>query len=301
MNYRLNVCLPCRDRTTLTKKCIESIHINSKNFSEINIYAYDNISIPDQSRLKMFSDLLNQGRIKYYSFDTSLSTLNCFPKPVIFNRWIDMMMLDKNFRTLCGKINGSKDIYMLSDNDMIYGPQWDEYMLSALEEVDLKYKSIKYLVKYPGGITKKSIDNGIKIKARNIKSATHYIDVILSSFGGGSGFWFMSYNMLQRLKWDTNELIKVYNKFKGHDINTWDKLSKENRGHPYVATVVPDNMDENPLVIHLGNEVGSICNSLNRKDSNYDSERLENIKKDEAYLNMSIDEIWKNNKDKGIW
>ena len=61
--YRLNVCMPIRDRTILTQKCIQSIYENSTQFNEINIYAFDNISELDGDRVDMMHSLLNKNLI----------------------------------------------------------------------------------------------------------------------------------------------------------------------------------------------------------------------------------------------
>ena len=301
--YRLNVCMPARDRTVLTKKCIQSIYENSKLFKDINIYVFDNMTEIDKDRTDMFQTLLNRSLIKYYSYDTEVSTNYCFAKPIIFNRWIDMMILEKSIMEAKSHREKIKEFYMLTDNDMIYGPDWDVYMVSAANEMSLRYKNIKYLVKAPGGVTKRALSEGLKLRISNTFESTNPIDIVMSCFGGGSGFWFMTYNMLLDLKWTNSELASMYGKFKGHDSTTWLKLNKMNGDDvPYVAAVFPKNMEENPLVEHLGSSndiAGSICNSLT--SGNYHKTKIILKEKDKQLENLSVSEIWKNNKDKGVW
>ena len=86
MNFRdnrLSVLLTARDRLVLTQKTIESINKSTTLFKEVNIYVFDNLSNPSPERFAIFSKLLKDGKIKYYSYDTMTSLTNCFAKAIV--------------------------------------------------------------------------------------------------------------------------------------------------------------------------------------------------------------------------
>jgi len=295
--HRLNVCIPARDRTVLTLKCIESIHGTSKLFTDINVYVFDNLSNMDISRMNMFSKLLATNQIKHYSYDTSQSTYDCFPKPIIFRRWASMMIDQYELYNKIGKEPNIKDVYMLLDNDMILGPDWDSYFITALDNI-LKYsKEIKFIVKYPGGIPLKFREHAPSFKLTNRYKNNEEFEVITSNFGGGSGCWVMDIKMLKYLTWSIEEISKTLGKFKGHDTATWARIRKEFNDTQYVAAVKPRNLDTNPLIIHMG--AGSMCMSLNKNE--YGTARSKFSGEESKYRDMSYSEIFQQNKGKGTW
>ena len=156
-NNRLSVLLTSRERPMLTQKCIESINRTSKLFEEINIYVFDNLSNPDEKRLGLFSKLLKEGDIHYYSYDTSTSLCDCFGKAIAYNRWIHMMKMEHDIR-ITTKENNLDDYYILIDNDMILGDGWDAYFITANEELKSKEPDTHFLVKFPGGLTNQYIN-----------------------------------------------------------------------------------------------------------------------------------------------
>jgi len=298
--YNLHVCLPCRDRLILTQKTIESIHYNFKQFKNINIYVFDNYSIPSPDRMMVFSKLLQSGKICYYSYDTAISTHNCFPKAVIFKRFTDMMNEKRFINQQRGVDLNCKDVYLLTDNDMIYGPRADEYFLTSLDIIEQKYPFINFLVKYPGGIPKAARDQSMYIDIQNKFKKTEEFKICMGGAGGGGGCWVMSHRMLNMIKWTDADILKVYGKFKMHDVITWRNIkSRQGSNSLYVAGIMPINSKENPLVIHMGGKVGSVCNALtNRK---YGELKQRQKIKEEELLNISAIDIFNSHKHLDRW
>lgn len=290
----LHVCLPCRDRLILTQKCIESIHMNFSRFDRINIYVFDNLSDSIPERFNLFSKLLSQNKIHYYSYDTIHSIYKCFPKAVIFNKFIDMMSVSSEVN----KDPMIKNYYMLSDNDMLYGPNVDDYFISGLHFIENSYPHIRFLVKAPGGIPKVARQQGLTININSMYNNRKF-KTIISATGGGGGFWFMNFKMLSSLKWNLNELIQTKNKFKMHDVITWKKIKKEQGSTAHVAGICPINPDKNPLVLHLGSKLGSICNSLT--SNNYNQIKQQSKLKEEELKNISVSDLFEKYIHLGEW
>lgn len=299
----LHVCLPSRDRLILTKKCIESIYYNSTIFKSTNIYVFDNISQIDKTRRDLFGNMLEEKIIKYYSYDTFESTTNCFPKAIIFQKFIFAM---EQKMAIINKIRSHKkyiirkDYFMLSDNDMIYGPKYDEYFISALNEIEPKYPTIHFLVKYPGGIPTTVKDRMINLTLYNRYNVRESFNVNLACSGGGSGHWIMSYRMLQMLKWSPNDYFNTYKHFKRQDTTTWMMIRNKynntfNNNYAkvnYVAGIVPPQ-NNNPLVIHMGGVLGSMCNALEFNNIRSYSEIKSKLDKKELELkDMTHQEIY---------
>lgn len=307
----LNVMIPCRERTNLTLKTIESIHKFNKRFSKIKIYCFDNLSVVSDERMLMFKRLLDSGKISYYSYDTSDSLYNCFGKVICFQRWVGMMkkeleILDIVKRAPLSKKNPvspnpeyfkEKHYYMLVDNDMIFCPDWDEYFISAAEQCK---ESIHFIVKWPGGcpgasqrlIDRTTVKNLFSDKGETFQLANDYI-------GGASGMWFMTRKMLLRHEWENIDIASTYGKFKKHDSKTWEIINRRNRGHRinYVARVIHPNPKEKPLLLHLGGIVGSMCNSLTK---NQFDQNIETFQTNDSDIGLnSIEELIERFKDRG--
>ena len=131
---KLTVCLTSRDRQILTQKAIESLHTYSTIFDEIDIYVFDNLSVATPERFSIFSRLLKDKKIKFYSYDTKDTLSHCFGKSVIFERWLHMLDIDL-------KIKNSQKIkedryFLLMDNDMIVSENWDQYFICASDFIE---------------------------------------------------------------------------------------------------------------------------------------------------------------------
>lgn len=263
-NNRLSVLLTSRDRPILTQKCIESIRRTSHLFKEVNIYVFDNLSNPDEKRLGLFSKLLKEEKIKYYSYDTPTSLCDCFGKAIAYNRWISMMKMEYEIREAT-KQTALKDYYILIDNDMLLGDGWDNFFITANNKLKSKEPDNHFLVKFPGGLTNQYINKPTTNKYKFQTPDNIEFEVISTCWGGGSGFWFMDYKQLCKTKWENKYFANTYKKFKGHDVTSWFRIKNNNNGFiNYVAGIKPP--DDTPLVLHIGEVLQtSICNVLTRK------------------------------------
>lgn len=298
----LFVCLPTRDRIILTQKTIDSLLSFSSVFKNIHIYVFDNLSCTNKERILYFYQLLEEGKIKYYSHDTSVSLTNCFGKSVIFERWLNMMMNDYNIKQ--SKMLDNKNYYLLIDNDVIVGPNWDKYFLSASEFIETsgKEKLLYFFIQYPGGVPKIHRDKIFtKYIVQNKYLNNKNYELTSYGSGGGSGFWFMNTKQLMMMNslWNYRMISDTHNQFKKHDTSTWFAIKKKHGAIKYTAAIKA----EQPLVLHLGGVIGSICNVLTSKQ-NYDEKRVVMNLKEETLKNLSILEIfekYKNNENAYNW
>jgi hypothetical protein len=295
---RLSVMIPVRDRIHLTTKCIESIWKNSGDtFKSINIYVFDNKSdLNEDNRLSIFQQLLKEKKITYYSYDTHQSSCKCFGKAITFQRWVDMMKNEHNLLTIMNDslMTRTENYYLLLDNDFIVGKNWGQYFVSAIRK--LKYiKDIHYLVPFPGGIPDRfrGADKP-EYDFPNMYDETDKFTVKMANGGGSSGFWFMSYDMLQKMRWDNETMTKTWERDKRHDTESWNMIRRKNGDINYVGAVGGGNYS--PYALHLGGVTGSVCNQLTK---NTYTENALMIKKAEVDLikECSVDELWKKYKD----
>ena len=291
-NNRLSVLLTSRDRPILTQKCIESINKTSSLFKEINIYVFDNLSNPNEERLGLFSKLLKEEKIKYYSYDTSASLCDCFGKAIAYNRWIGMMKMEHDIRKISNS-NSLKDYYILIDNDMILGPEWDKFFITANDELLSKEPDTHYLVKFPCGLTNTYLKRPTTNKYRFTTPDNIEFDVISTCWGGGSGFWFMNYEQLCKTEWESKYFANTYKQFKRHDITSWFRIKdKYKRFINFVSGI--KSPDDKPLVLHIGEVLKcSMCNVLTKKGpSEYKRVKSEFLLKELDLVNMSAKEIY---------
>lgn len=291
---RLYVIIPCRDRLILTQKCIESLWENSKLFNEIHIYVLDNKSDLDTDRFKIFQQLLKEGKIQYYSYDTENTLFNCFGKSVVFQRWLDMMKIQKQVRDYKKLDKDFMTYYMLVDNDFIFGPNWDSYFISAADTVFYYNKDTHFIVKYPSGVSQRYLDlNKSKILRNNFNNREYKLH--FCNMGGSSGLWFMTFPMLEKLKWNFYNFDQTFNVDKRHDTGTWSVIKKEKGPIDYVS-IIESPKDER-LIIHLGGAIGSLCNKLYQKQYNNDVKNK--LRENEEILkNMNVYEIFEKYKEK---
>lgn len=291
---KLSVMIPARDRLILTEKCIDSIWKHSNLFQQIQIYVFDNKSDLIPERFSLFNRLLKENRIQYYSYDTSESTMLCFGKAITFNRWIDMMKMEKDVYDHVPepKYRQVKNYYLLLDNDFILGPKWDQYFISTCDYARKIEKNCKFIVKLPGGIPSRH-RNGPEYPMQNLFNNDETFMVKSACGGGSSGMWFMDYKMLMDMRWDNEYIATVFNINKRHDTNSWNHIRRKFGASNYVIGLKAP--EEYPLCLHLGGQTGSVCNQLRRRT--YD-ENKESIRKAELHLrDMNCDEIFENFKD----
>lgn len=294
-NLRLNVMIPTRDREVLTTKAIESVIATTKSFSDVRIYIFDNLSNPTTQRIDIFSKLLTNKKITYYSYDSSDSICNCFGKAFIFNRWIKMMKMEHELREYTDQNNKLEDFYVLLDSDMILGNGWVDYFIPANKMLREIEPDLHFFVKFPGGIPKSARENS-ETRIHSLKTNNgEDFKVMCSVFGGGSGFWVMSYNQLCNLEWPTKGLLNTYCQFKRHDTTSWALIRNKYNLKPvrYVAGVIPPDPD-NPLALHMGEVLGtSMCNVLTRQGPKaYNREKHNFSLKELELKDMSAKEIY---------
>lgn len=292
---KLSVMIPTRDRTILTQKCIDSIWKNSSVFHRIDIYVFDNLSEITQERTNLFSKMLKSKKICYYSYDSSISSHLCFGKASTFMRWCQMMEIDYRLKTKVRDYElNYKNFYLLLDNDFIVGPRWGEYFISAWQQISQSEKHIHYLVPYPGGIPDRFRNDPKtpEYEITNNYNEEEKFKVKMASWGGSSGFWFTRYDGLMKLKWNISTLAKTFCRHKKQDSETWIKIRRELGTVNYVGAV---RSPKEPLALHLGSLVGSICNKL--VDKKYDKFVEEFLKKESSLSNLTVEEIYEKCKD----
>jgi len=264
---RLSVCIPTRDREVLTSKAIESVIKTSKCFDDLRIYVFDNLSNPSPSRIQLFSKLLSDGKIQYYSYDSMESLQKCFGKAYIFKRFIQMMKTEHELRKYTDKENQLEDFYLLLDSDFILGEGWPDFFVRANRKLRDLEPNLHYFVKYIGGVPKSSREHPVtRTHILKTKDGREF-KVMCAVFGGGSGFWLMSYDQLCKLEWPTQLLMNTYKQYKRHDTSSWALIHNKFKGiyTRYVAAVMPLD-SENPLVLHMGEVLKtSMCNVLTRQ------------------------------------
>lgn len=292
---RLSVCIPVRDREILVSKTIESIISTSKFFDDLRIYIFDNLTNPSQSRLQLFSKLLSDKKIQYYSYDTMESTGQCFAKAYIFKRWIQMMKVEHELREFTDKNNLLEDFYLLLDSDMLLGENWPDYFISGSRSLRISEPNIHYLVKYPGGVPRSAREhNETRIYTVKTNNGGEF-RIMCAVNCGGSGFWLSSYNQLCELEWPTIALTNTYKQYKKHDSVSWALIRNKygNVTTRYVGAVMPPD-PENPLVLHLGEVLKtSMCNVLTREGPKaYNREKHNFAIKELELKDMTAKEIY---------
>jgi len=263
---RLSVIVITRDRNILTQKTIESVHRNMKLFQNVDIYVCDNLSNPNPERISLFSKLLSNGDIKYYSYDTDTSLCSCFGKAIVIQRWIKMMQDQYIIRSLSEKENKLEDYYMILDNDVILGPNFDKYFLAANNALKEEEKDLHFFVKFIGGIPKASREHP-ETHIHNLEcSDGEKFQVMAAVHGGGGCCWAFDYEKLCKLVWPAGALLNTYKKYKRQDTTAWNLIKRKyNKPVRYVGGIIPPD-PENPLVLHIGETLKtSMCNVLTRE------------------------------------
>jgi len=261
---RLSVCIPVRDRAILVSKTIESVIKTSRYFNDLRIYIYDNLSNPTPLRIQLFSKLLQDKKIQYYSYDSMESLQQCFGKAYIFKRFIQMMKTEHELREYTDQL---EDFYLLLDSDMILGNGWSDLFVQANRELKDLEPDLHYFVKYIGGVPKSAREHPVTC-THSLKTRDGIEFKVMCAVNcGGSGMWFSSYDQLCKLEWPTHALINTYKQYKKHDSVSWALIRNKFKGKPtrYVAAIMPPD-PENPLVLHIGEVLQtSICNVLTRE------------------------------------
>jgi hypothetical protein len=247
----IKICITCRNRLSITKKCLEAIKRHSILPHQIYIYDNDTNYLLDE-HFKYFRDLYKKREISQVTFTTTESTFNAFSKAVAFNLFGRQHEEDPN-----------KDLYdflLLLDNDIIVTPGYDQKLSAVWKYMEnKKMKNVKIVGQRPGGIKgMEKIDHDIgKMKGRIGKL-------------GGSGLWSFRTDFFRDIGFLDLKQLVGHNK--RHDQLYWHKMEKSTNGKPYIFAL------QEKLGVHCGKVAGSVCNRLtsNRKaDINFEAAEKE--------------------------
>lgn len=263
----IKICITCRNRLSITKKCLEAIKRHSIIPHHIYIYDNNTTHLLDE-HFKYFRDLYKKREISQVTFTSNESTFNAFSKAVTFNLFGRQHEEDPN--------KDSYDFLLLLDNDIIVTPGYDQKLFAAWKFIKKnKMTDVKIVGQSPGGIKylDKTVYNIGKMKGRIGKL-------------GGSGCWSLQNNFFTDIGFlNLKQLVKLN---KRHDQLYWQKCEKSTNGKPYILAL------QEKLGIHCGKLAGSICNTLTRnKNANIDFEvaekEIDNIEFDSFYKKIMND------------
>lgn len=260
------IFLSCRNRLSITTKCITAL----KNHSEIphQIYVYDNLTNHMIEEHFMYWSLLyKRGLISQVTFNTKESTFGAFSKVVSCNQFGLNHQQDPNKNTC--------DFLVFLDNDTIVLPGWDSFLLKAWGEINkLKLSHIKVISQLPGSIMNKH-DLPEKICGYNAKTGKK----------GGSELWCLRTNFFEDVGFlDVKPVIGLDKK---HDQNYWSLLEISSKGKDYIIGT------DRRLCIHAGPYAGSLCNTLTKNKNVKNRLELIKFEKQEEEINkLSFDEFY---------
>lgn len=278
----LNVMITTRDRSIITKKAIESLIENKSIFTNINIYLYDNLSEFNTERFELISYLLNNKMIKYYSYDTEESINKCFPKISAHERFYNMMNTKLqlyDIRPIHINDKPTDFYFLIMDDDIIVSNNWEKAFIETADIIESYESNIHYICQFRGGTPPRIEQLGKWNIINNYE--------ILFSEGGSSCFWFMNRNMFTKNNWCIEKMNKSTNKFKKHDSLIWESLKEKGYKH-FCASIKPK---DDPFIIHLGDEIGSLCKSLNANNYN-NNVKQEFLNSENRFKDLSHFEIY---------
>lgn len=244
------VFITVRNRLAITKKCIESLYLNTNR--PIHLFVFDNcMSTRLDEHFIYFCNLYKVGRLQKYVVNTVTSTYNAFSKAMSFNEFGLFIESHPN--------KNEYEWLLCLDNDMIIIQKgWDDYIASMFNEVDKhEGNTIQIVTQYPGGVS------GSDHMFGNIK--------VRVGVNGGSGFWNIRPDFFSKVGLlEPEPLLGIS---KRHDIHYWEKLNKFSRGQPYTVAI------DLPLALHVAYCNGmdlSVCKAIrNDHASNVDFESFD--------------------------
>lgn len=271
----IKILVTVRNRLAITKKCIESIKLNTT--SSFQLFVYDNLSsYRFRQHIDYYVRMFQQGIITKFVINSKQSTFDCFSKVCSFNEFGFDHEQDPN--------KDDVDFLLLLDNDMILTPGWDKYALKAINHVKENMSNIHIITQFPGGVTDRNVDELELIDNMKCQIGTN----------GGSGFWILRPTFFRDIGFLDCSLVQGLTK--KHDQNYWEKISHKVRGKKFSLTI-PKIMS-----LHTGSITGSICNQLTKEPGNTDNIRF--VDKDQEIDNMSFIDFYnqiKDRKDCQIW
>lgn len=253
----IKIFLTVRNRLAITKKCIESLILNSEIPHQI--YVYDNASnYRVEEHFMFFYELYKRKMITQVTFTTEESTFKAFSKASTCNFFGHQHELDPK--------KDSYDFLLMLDNDMIMTPRWDVKLKKAWDYVNTKKLNyIKVIGQLPGGI-----------KSRTEK---HQItNDIIGRCGtlGGSGLWSVGTDFFKTVGF--LNLKHLIGHDKKHDQLYWKLLQRSSPGKPYIMGI------NEKLGIHCGKHAGSVCNRLTKNRNVKNKEELIKFEKAEKKI-----------------
>jgi hypothetical protein len=130
----LHVCIPVCQRKILLKKVLTALRGNTKTYSTILIYVYDNNSYIDDKRMLFYNDLIHYKMIDRLVIDTPASIQAFIPKVEIHYRFASEMVFRGN----------KDDHYLFLDSDIILDYGWDKLFNEALSH---KNEQTRFIMK----------------------------------------------------------------------------------------------------------------------------------------------------------
>jgi len=239
----IKIMITCRNRLSITCKCLTAI----QKFSKLphQIFIYDNLTnYKIQEHFLYFSLLYEKGIISQYTVNTKESTFNSFSKAVASNMFLTQHSQDPK-KDEC-------DFLVCMDNDIIIVKEgWDEILKNAWTDIKkLGFNNIKIIGSYPGGIKNKIL----------LKQKIAERDAVIGKLGG-SGFWSFQPNFYEDV--GLLDLKKLVGLNKKHDQLYWNLLDKSSKGKEYIMGL------KDKLVVHCGGKIASsVCNILTRNNNN---------------------------------
>lgn len=262
----IKIMITCRNRLSITQKCIQALQQHST--IEHQIYIYDNQTnyLLDE-HFRYFNKLYTKKIISQVTFTTDESTFGAFSKAVASNLF--------GHQHECDPLKDNYDFLVMLDNDIIVTPKWDLYLKVAWDHVKKnKLNDIKVIGQLPGGVKRKKEE--IKI--------TEDMHGKCGSLGG-SGLWSIRTNFFREIGF--LNLKDLVGQSKQHDIKYWGLLEKSTNGRPYIMGL------NKKLGIHCGSIVGSVCNRLtaNKNDKNK-NELIKFVEPEERISKMNFNEFY---------
>lgn len=258
----------CRNRLSITAKCITAImrHCDEKP----QIYIYDNLTNHNVNEHFLYFSLLYQkGIIHQATFNTKESTFNAFSKAVSCNLFGYNHEQDPE--------KDSYDFLLFLDNDIIVNPNFDKILKNAWKDIKkLNMENIKVIGQIPGGI---KIKNELKNKIAGFRAITGEF--------GGSGLWCVKTNFFREIGYlDVKQLVGFNKK---HDQHYWKKLGQSSNGKDYILGL------DTKLGIHCGGKIsGSVCNVLTKHSNKKNIKELIKFEESEKKIDsMSFDDFYK--------
>lgn len=266
----IKIMVTVRNRFEITKKCIEALIRHTK--IPHHIYIYDNLTdYRIEDHWNFFCNLYKEGKIAQFTCNTNRSAFNAFSKVIACNDFGKHHQMDPN--------KNKYEYLLFMDNDMFVLPNWDITLRRAWADVKkLRINNIRIISQLPGG-------------TKNRKDFPHKISGCKAMVGflGGSGFWCVKSNFFEEVGF--LDVSKLVGHNKKHDQTYWYKMSRLNKGKPYILGL------DTIMVLNCGGSIsGSMCNLLTRHKRDPKLKQIiidRDKEKDEHIGSVSFEDFYK--------